>query len=44
MRTRSGARAVAVGTAQAALVDAEGGYADAAELVEARFDSLARAM
>jgi chromosome segregation ATPase len=38
------ARAAAVGTARAALVHAQGGYADAAELVEARFDSLTRAI
>ena len=40
LRTRS----AAVGTARAAFVDAQGGYADAAELVDARFDALTRAI
>ena len=38
------ARAAAVGTARAAFVDAQTGYGDAAELVDARLDSLTRAI
>jgi chromosome segregation ATPase len=38
------ARAAAVGTARAAFVDAQGGYADAAELVDAHLDALTRAI
>jgi hypothetical protein len=38
------ARAAAVGTARAAFVDAQGGYGDTAELVDARLDSLTRAI
>ena len=38
------ARAAAVGTARRAFVDAQGGYGDAAELVDARFEALSRAV
>jgi chromosome segregation ATPase len=38
------ARAAAVGTARRAFVDARGGYGDAVEIVDARFEALSRAV